>query len=93
MFGVIDSRTGPASETWKLANPLCVAQVSFEEPSRVRGFAPGDVLGRSGYNDLPTAVPALRAQVDDVVGALDDVHVMLDQQDRVPSIHQLVQGL
>ena len=42
---------------------------------------------------LAAGVPALRPEVDHVVGRLDHVEVVLDQQHRVAGVHQPVQRL
>ena len=49
------------------------------------------LLGRAGGNDPAAAVTALGAQVDDPVGALDDVQVVLDDQDRIARGHEFLQ--
>ena len=43
--------------------------------------------------DLPAAIAAFGADIDDVVGGLDDVKVVLDHHDRVPLLDQFVQHL
>ncbi len=50
-----------------------------QEPASVRRVARSHVFGRSSGDDLPTGVSTLQPEVDDVVGSLDDVEVMLDQ--------------
>ena len=47
--------------------------------------------GVPGHDDLPAGVAAFRAQIDDVIGGLDDVHVVLDEDHRVPGIDELIQ--
>ena len=42
------------------------------------------LLRRPLGDDLAAGVPALGPQVDDVVGGLDDVQVVLDDDDGVP---------
>ena len=51
----------------------------------------GDILGRAGRDDAPAAVAAFGAEVDDPVGGLDDVEVVLDDDDGVARVDQLVQ--
>src|SRR5674476_848684 len=43
-----------------------------------RAHGRGDLLGRTGYDHLAAAGTALRPQVDDPVGGLDHVKVVLD---------------
>ena len=59
-------------------------QVGAQEPARVRGVAAAHLLRRARRHQMPAGVAALRSQVDEVVGALDDLHVVLDDQQRVP---------
>ena len=40
-----------------------------------------------------SAAAALRAEVNDIIRALDDIEVMLDHDDRVACIDQLIQHL
>ena len=57
---------------------------------------PGASATRSGVPSAtiaPAAGAALRAQVDDPVGRLDDVQVVLDDDDRVARVHEPVEHL
>src|SRR5690606_18784863 len=54
-------------------------------PARGRGR---DLLGRAGRDDGAAPGAALRSEVDDVVGRLDDVEVVLDDDDRVALVDQ-----
>ena len=49
--------------------------------------------GRARGHDPPAPLAALRAQVDDPVGGLDDVEVVLDHDHAVALVHQPVQHL
>ncbi len=53
----------------------------------------GDGLRRSADDHLPSGVAAFRAEVDHVVGVLDDVEVVFDDQDRVAVVDELVEGV
>ena len=58
------------------------------------GFsAPGDVFRSPPRNNSPTAPAALRTQVDHVVGGLDHVQVVLDDDDRVALVDEFVQDV
>jgi len=46
----------------------------------MRRLAAGDVFRRPRRDDLPARVAALGTEVDDVVGGLDHIHVVLDEQ-------------
>ena len=50
-----------------------------------------DVLGRALGDDPAAAAAALGAEVDDPVGALDDVEVVLDDDDRVALVDQALE--
>ena len=52
-----------------------------------------DLLGRALGDDPAAAVAALRPEVDDPVGGLDDVEVVLDDEDRVAAVDQPVEHL
>ena len=53
----------------------------------------GDRLRRALGDDPPAAVAALRPEVDDPVGGLDDVEVVLDDEDRVAAVDEPVEDL
>ena len=59
----------------------------------MRFFHPDNFFGSTDRNDLPPRVASLRSEVDDVVGRLDDVQIVLDHQDRVPGIPQPMQHI
>src|SRR5688572_13041193 len=59
----------------------------------VAALGAGDVLGRAGGYDLAAAVAALGPEVDDPVGGLDDLQVVLDDDHRIAGVRQLVQHL
>src|ERR1700731_216965 len=48
----------------------------------------GDVLGGSFGDDPPAAVAAFGSEVDDPVGALDDIEVVLDDQHGVAGVDE-----
>src|SRR5579859_2555461 len=52
-----------------------------------------DLLGRALGDDLAAGLAAFGAEVDDVVGRLHDVEVVLDDDDRVPRVDEAVQDL
>ena len=51
----------------------------------------GDLLRRAGGDDLASAVAAFQAQVDNPIGGLDYVKIVLDDDDGVAVIAQSVQ--
>ena len=52
-----------------------------------------DLLRRAGHHDLAAGVAAFRTEIDDVVGGLDHVQVVLDQQHRVAGVDEPVERL
>ena len=57
------------------------------------GERTGDFLGRPRGNHVTAPVTAFRSEIDDPVGRLDDVQVVLDHQHRIPLVYQPVQDL
>src|SRR6185436_17972397 len=75
-------------------DPLAVATILQELPevlAGVRGRDLGDRLGRPFGDELPARVPALRAEVQDPVGTLDHVEVVLDDEHGVARIDQALE--
>src|SRR5262245_5775600 len=72
-----------------------VSTRAAEHPAQVlAGVAlldPGDLLGRAGGDDAPAALAAFGPEVDDPVGALDDVEVVLDDDKRVARVGEAVE--
>src|SRR4051794_10841586 len=61
-----------------------------QEAARVRGGARGPLLGGSGRDQLAARLAPLGTEVDDPVGGLDDVEVVLDDDHGVARIDQPV---
>ena len=61
--------------------------------ARRRTGVAGDLLGRALGDDPAAAVAALGPEVDDPVGGLDDVEVVLDDEDRVAAVDQAMEDL
>ena len=59
----------------------------------VGAFGGGHFLRGSGDDKLTTSVTGLRADVDDPVGGLDDIEVMLDHDDAVALVDKSLEGL
>src|SRR4051794_15297088 len=64
-----------------------------EEAAGVRACDRGDLLRLSGGDDPSALLAALRAEVDDVVGGLDHVQVVLDHHDAVALLDETVEHL
>ena len=64
-----------------------LAQRAVGENGVVIGF------GLAGADDVPSLGAAFRAQVDDPIGGLDHVEIVLDDYDGVPGLSEAVQDL
>ena len=71
--------------------PLARLRISLKKTSRVRGVASGDLLWRSGRDDPPALIAGFRAEIDKPVGALDDLHVVLDDDKAVAVVDEAVE--
>ena len=76
-----------------LARPPRFRQHRLEKRARVAPLHLDQVLRRARGDDLAAAVAALGPEVDDPVGRLDDLEIVLDDDDRVALVDQLVQHL
>ena len=71
---------------------MCVPfQRLLEKLAGVGAWVAGDLLRRAGNDNFTTTGAAFRAEVDDPVGGLDDIQVVLDDDDGVAVIAQPVQ--
>lgn len=62
-------------------------QFFLEEGGGVRVLVLHHILGRAFRDDLA----AYRTKVDDPIRRFDDIHVVLDDDDSVPFVHEFVQ--
>ena len=53
----------------------------------------GHLLGRTFGDDVAPRLTTLRAHIDDPVGSLDDLKVVLDDDHRVPLIDEGLQSI
>jgi hypothetical protein len=58
----------------------------------VRCLARRDLFGCAARDQFASLVASLRAEVDDVIGRLDHVQVVLDHHDRMPAVNQSIQA-
>jgi len=59
----------------------------------VRSLAGGDLLGRTGRDDLAAGVAAFGSEIDHVIRDLDHVEVMFDEEHGVPRVDETIQRL
>ena len=64
-----------------------------QRPAGVTFGTCGDVLGGAGGNDLPALVAGVGAEVNDPIGGLHDVEVVLDDEHGVAGIHEPLKDL
>src|SRR5258708_10501224 len=77
-----------------LALPLAGArQIRAEILPGMAVCGAGDLLGRAGGDDAAAPGAALRAEIDDPVGGLDDFEIVLDDDDRVAGLDQRLEDL
>src|SRR5262249_45788550 len=62
-------------------------------PPRVALLASRNVFGRSCHDDAAAAVAAFWTHVDDPIGGLDDLAIVLDDDAGIAGVHELVQPL
>ena len=56
------------------------------------GWVGGDLFGGAGGDDLAAGVAAFGAHVDDPVGGLDDVQIVLDDEEGAAAFDELAEG-
>src|SRR5712691_13137788 len=62
----------------RLALGVAAGEHRRQEPPGVAALRLDDVLGRAGRHDLAAAVATLGAKVDDPIGGLDHLEIVLD---------------
>src|SRR6267143_1305385 len=66
---------------------------TLEVLAGVRAAVAHDLFRGAGGNDFAALIPAFRAEVDDVIGGLEYVEVVLDDDHGVPGIDQAMQNI
>ena len=72
---------------------LLHAQLLPQEACRVTLPAPGHLFGLAAAQELASACATLGPQVNHVVGTLDDIQVVLDDDERVAALDECVEGI
>src|SRR2546421_6265795 len=67
-------------------------EVRFEEAPGVGGGRAHDLFGGAGGDDVTAEVAAFGAEVNDVVGGLDYVEVVLDDEERAARLDERAEG-
>src|SRR5262245_24480490 len=75
-----------------LAERLRVLEVAGQVVAGVGGRGLHDDVGGAGGDDVAAGVASLGAEIDDPVGALDDVEVVLDHDERSAGRSELAEG-
>src|SRR5262249_35895386 len=68
-------------------------EVILEVLTRIARRHRGDLLGRAGRNHAAAAGAAFGTEVDDPIGGLDDLEIVLDHQHRVALIDERVEDV
>ena len=63
-------------------------QVIVEKSAGVRLGNIHYLLRRADTDNIPACVTAFRAEIDDVIGSLDHVEIMLDHEKRAARVNQ-----
>src|SRR5262245_56987257 len=64
---------------------------STEKLSGVRVLGFRDLFGRSGGDDFATRITSIGAKIDDPIGALNHVQIVLDHYERMPAVHKALE--
>src|SRR3954471_12436534 len=67
------------------------SQYFSQEAARRRSLVAGELFGRPLPNHPPAADAPLGAEIDHVIGRLDHVEIVLDDDDRVALVDQLLE--
>lgn len=59
----------------------------------VAGRARGDLFRRALRDDVTAFIAGFRAEINDPIGAFDDIQIVLDDDDRVPGVYQALENL
>ena len=62
-----------------------------EKLSGVRIFGCRNLFGRSGGDDFTARITSFRAEIDDPIGALNHLQIVLDHHERMPAIHKALE--
>ncbi len=56
--------------------------------SGMRILGSRNLFRRSGGDDFTTRITSFRAEIDDPIGALNHLQIVLDHHERMPAIHK-----
>src|SRR5689334_22593824 len=65
----------------------------LQEATGMRGLACGDLFRRAGDHDFAARMAAVGPEIDDMIGSLDDVHMVLDRKHGMPCVDQAMQAV
>ena len=68
-------------------------ELLLQETGGVGSRALDDFLWCAGADDVTAFLTTLGTNVDDVIGTLDDIHVVLDDKDGVTTLNESVEGM
>ena len=59
--------------------------------SGMRILGSRNLFGRSGGDDFTARITSFRAEIDDPIGALNHLQIVLDHHERMPAIHKALE--
>ena len=68
-------------------------ELLLQETGGVGSRALDDFLWCAGADDVTAFLATLGADVDDMVGTLDDIHVVLNDENRVTALYEGIKGM
>src|SRR5205807_426284 len=91
-----EKRTAATRRLFRVAIVVTIARDAEEMGKGLPGvgfFGAGDEFGRALGDDAASAFTAFGAEINNPVGLLDDVEVMLDDEHRVPEVNEPLQNV
>ena len=68
-------------------------ELFLEEACGVAVPAQSHLFGLAATEELPASCSTFRSQVYHMVGTLDDIHIVLDDDKRMPALDECVEGI
>ena len=68
-------------------------ELFLEEACGVAVLAQSHLFGLAATEELPASCSTFRSQVYHMVGTLDDIHIVLDDDKRMPALDECVKGI
>ena len=82
----------PSTSYHRRDNPAGLREVGPQVGPGLRRWVSCDLFRGPCSHEVPSGLAALRSEIDDVVGALDHLGVVFDDDDAVPGADQVLEG-